>query len=132
MAYRVYRGATFLVPSGSTKDQDALHLHVVSTSPCADGQCLLLTISTIREGIWYDDTRLIHAGSHEFIQENSYVNYRYAVIKKCVLIAKMVDGWVYHTKRDFSNDLTDFVLSGVRESDMTPCYVLDYLDSLGL
>lgn len=132
MPYVVERHATFLIPSGSLKNADGLHLHIVATAPCQYEHCLLLTVSTIREGIWYDPTRTLEAGCHPFIKEPSYVNFAFSVVKKCASITKMVDGWVYHPKPDFPHDLTEYVLSGARESEMTPIYVLDYLTSVGL
>jgi hypothetical protein len=132
MSYVVKRNATFLVPSGSVDEPEKLHLHVVSTNPCENNKCLLLTISTIKAGLWFDRTRTVASGSHPFISAESYVNYRHAVVKNCATIAKSVDGWLYITKGDFHDALTDYILSGVRESEMTPKYVIDYLDSLGL
>jgi hypothetical protein len=131
MPYVVQRHATFLVPSGSKRDAEAHHLHVVSTPPCVNNQVLLLTVSTIREGVWHDPTRILPAGCHPFIGSESFINYRFSIIKRCDVITNMVDGWVYHTKADFPANLTDGILAGARESEMTPRYVLDYLDDSG-
>lgn len=132
MPYIVERLATFLVPSGSSRDVDGHHLHIVSTAPCKNSRVLLLTVSTIRDGIWHDTTCLLAAGCHSFIVSPSSVNYRLSVVKNCNSISTMVDGWVYHPKAAFPENLVDQMLAGVRVSDMTPKYVVDYLDAIGL
>lgn len=93
---------------------------------------MLLTISTVKVGIWHDDTRILQPGCHEFIKVKSFVDYRHALVKRCDSISKLVDGWTYHAKPDFDEGLTDYILSGVPESDMTPQYVIEYFHSLGL
>ena len=130
MPYVVARHQSFLVPSGSARDEDAKHLHIISTSPCKNGLCLLLTTSTIREGVWHDPTRVLEAGCHPFINQKSFVNYARSIVKRCDGIVKCVEGWTYHPKENFDADLTELILTGVWESEMTPNYVFDYLNSL--
>lgn len=132
MAYVVERHASFLVPSGSFRNEDAMHLHIVSTEPCQSQKCLLLNVSTIHQDIWHDPTCTLSAGCHEFVKADSYINYQFAIVKPTAQITKMIDGWVYHPKAAFKPELTDLILSGVRRSDMTPNYVLNYLDEIGV
>lgn len=81
MPYVVERLATFLVPSGSSRDADGHHLHIVSTAPCRNSCVLLLenvgpmtlympdgdggmverVVSNIQEyrAAWYDEGRRV-------------------------------------------------------------------------
>lgn len=130
MAYVVEKKSTLLVPSGSFRNPEAHHLFVIATDPCEQNQCVLVTISTIYEGVWYDPTCTIEADSHPFVKHASYVNYRFSVLKDCERLGKLVDGWYYHPKDPIDDQVLENICSGILKSDFTPRYVQKYYANL--
>lgn len=103
------------------------HLFTVVTDPCANGQHLLLNVSSIHEGAFYDDTCVFNGGEHPFIQRRSYVVYRSAQIQPAERIGRMVDGWVYKRHDPATEELANRMLAGVGVSRFTPRFVKEYL-----
>lgn len=95
-----------------------------------NGKCLVLSVSSIKQGVWHDPSCEIPAGVHEFISHPSFVSYRHATIVNCEHIEKCIEGWVYHAKGVMPVEWTDRMLEGAFTSDMTPRFVLNYLDTL--
>lgn len=103
----VTRRATVLVPSGTTEQPDLKHLFILLNDPTHKA-CLVLivSISTIRPGRYFDDTCRLFSGEHPFINTDSYVMYSKARIesadtldrgvRKQILIPKEpMDGGVF-------------------------------------
>jgi hypothetical protein len=60
------------MPSGSVANRAGLHLFIQMTEPLGrDEKILLLSVSTIREGVPYDDACVLDVGEHEFIKHPS-------------------------------------------------------------
>ena len=81
--WQLSAGATLLMPSGSEGD----HLYVVLNDPQPfDGYgsnfcVLLVNLSSVREGAPFDDTCVLDAGTHPFVQHRSFVFYRHARVE---------------------------------------------------
>lgn len=78
MIFIPIRRATVLYPSGPTNDPDRLHLAIIMTDPDESGEVILVTVSSIRDGIPHDDACILNPGDHGFIRRPSYVEYRFA------------------------------------------------------
>ncbi|MFG1263893.1 hypothetical protein [Xanthobacter aminoxidans] len=130
MSYIVKRRNTFLAPSASTRDANGHHLHVVCTEPCKSNKSVVLTISTIRDKQWHDPTVIIDVGLHKFVKAKSFVHYAYAQVMDCSAISRDVDSWVFMPKEEMVESVVSAMLCGAHESEMTPKFVLDYIDSL--
>lgn len=64
------------MPSGSQSNPSGLHLFIEMTAPLGpDEEVLLLSISTIHEGVPYDESCVLNAEEHEFIKHPSYIRY---------------------------------------------------------
>jgi len=74
-------GDAFLFP---LDDSHSEHLWIVLTNPNADGEILIVSITTVyaHDKDKADMTMLLHKGEHRFITRDSYIYYREAMIKK--------------------------------------------------
>lgn len=126
MPYVPNKKSTLLVPSGSHSNPDAKHLFAIVTDKCADDQHLLVSFSTIKEGRFHDPTCVVAAGSHKFITNNSYVNYRFARIERADHLTKCVDGWMFTPNEDITEDLLARIQQGIVDSDFVAKRVFDY------
>lgn len=122
MPYSAYKRATLLIPSGPT----GLHLYVVMTDASKHNQHILLSVSTIRAGKYFDDTCVIDAGSHEFIVRDSYVYYRDPLLRNAASISKCVNDHTFISKADMDENVFTRMLNGVPVSKFTPKWVGDY------
>ncbi|MDE3022762.1 MAG: hypothetical protein KGI54_13045 [Pseudomonadota bacterium] len=86
---------TLLVPSGN----DGFHLFIILNDPisidCYPGlSCILVCVCSIPgNGVFYDNTCTLEAGSHSFIKHRSYIAYRHTRIETDrALQARVADG----------------------------------------
>lgn len=124
MAVEIVRRGTLLIPSGPLEGQG--HLFVVVTDPCEKRKCLLLSFSSIKEGVRHDATRLVQVGEHPFITKPSFVEYRHARVAPCDHLIKCIEGWTFLPKEPVSEDLCERMRSGVTESLFTPQFAIEY------
>jgi len=127
MNFSPYKRGTLLIPSGPK--QDGLHLFVVMTDACENNHHLLLSVSTIRAGAFYDDACLLAPGDHEFIKAASYVVYRLPEKRSAETLVKCVKGWLFHPREDIAQNVFDRMYDGLWRSRFTPPWVLKYVQS---
>lgn len=122
MSYVPKKKGTLLIPTGNVN-----HLFVIVTEKCvAESSHLLLNVTTLRSGIKHDPTTIVRAGEHPFIKQESYVEYRRALILKADHITKMVVGFVYKPNAEASDSLVEALLDGIEDSDYVAGYVKAY------
>src|SRR6266699_1315573 len=112
MPYTPAKGGTLLIPSGPPNDSARLHLHVILTDRCENGQHLMVCIESIIDGVFHDDACELEPHSHPFIKKKSYVNYRRAKTISSKLLQKCVDGWLYKPKEPISDQLLSEICEG--------------------
>ena len=71
----VVKKGTILIPSGTDANPDKNHLHIICNDPCANGQVLLVSISSVNPNSIPDETCFLNAGDHRFIKHKSFVKY---------------------------------------------------------
>lgn len=121
----VLKGDTFLVPSGP---EDYLHLHIVcSGEATAPDMRLLVPVSSIKHGQFFDPTCIIEAGRHGFIRKDSYVAYRHAMPRSAGKIEQNIQSGVFVAKAPLDADLLERVVNGFFISDFSAPWVLDFL-----
>jgi len=120
MPYVPQRGATLLIPSGTPKNQDQFHLHIILTDACKDNRRLLVNITTVYSGAHYDRTCVIEPGEHDFVIDPSYVVYRRAKTSHMKHLTICVDGWVFRPHDPVSSELFNRICGGVEASSFTP------------
>ena len=105
----MYRGATFLVPSGPS----GLHLYVVTTNPCPKNSFLLLSVSSIKDGKYHDPTCLFSGGEHEFITKRSFVVYGKPEQRLLSAIQKCLACGLFVRKADLGSPHFDRICDGI-------------------
>lgn len=126
MTYSPEPQKTLLLPSGTFESPDKKHLFIIMTKVCANGQHLLLSVSSIKEGVKYDATCELEVGCHPFITLPSYVLYAKASQVRSDLLIKCVDGWVYTPKERLADNVFGQVCAGVGASSFTPRWAKKY------
>lgn len=126
MTYSPEPQKTLLLPSGTFESPDKKHLFIIMTKVCANGQHLLLSVSSIKEGVKYDATCELQVGCHPFVTLPSYVFYAKASQVRSDLLIKCVDGWVYTPKERLADDVFGRVCAGVDASPFTPRWAKKY------
>lgn len=121
----ILAGNAFLIPSGP---QDYLHLHIV----CSHGggvpdQRVLVSISSIKDGKFFDPTCIVEAGEHTFVNKKSFVEYRHTQERSALKIVACINNGGYVPKADISPDLLERVIKGFYKSDFTAPWVLSLL-----
>lgn len=82
--------ATVLIPSGPAHDPGRFHLFILLTDAItAEKLVLIVSISSVKAGVWHDDTCVLAIGDHPFIKQASWVDYRSARIEPA---AKLTSG----------------------------------------
>jgi len=126
MPYEPIKKGTLLVPSGSYNNPDAHHLHVILTDACTNSQHLLVSITSIKAGISYDDACVIEAGEHAFIGHRSYVYYRRSRQDRAAHLTKCVEGGLFHPRDPVSDALFERICEGIELSRFIPRWVRNY------
>jgi len=105
-----YRRVTLLIPSGPAHDPNRNHLFILLTDPvpnsAGEKEVLLVSIATVRAGLFHDPACILYPGDHPFIAHESYVHYGNARIedaqklvngvRKGILAAKgLLDGAIF-------------------------------------
>lgn len=124
--YAPIKGSTLLIPSGTSSDPGKQHLFVVITNPCLAGQQLLVSISTVKAGQAHDPTCLVQAGSHPFIQADSYVFYAKPRQLPRQGIIKCVAGTLFTPKDECEAQLLARIREGLAISPFTPRWAKEY------
>lgn len=127
MAYQPYRGATLLIPYNN-----APHLFAVLNDPCKDGLCLLVMLTSIKEGRVHDPACTFAGGEHEFINKPSYILYRMAEHVMARHISNMVEKGYYTPKADLDAAQLARVTAGLFDSEETRLKMIKYATACGL
>lgn len=116
-------GSTLLIPSGPQGN----HLFIILTDPQDyDGHqpqsCISACVCTIRKGP-YDKTCIIPGGSHPFINDESYVNYRYARFDQVAHLTNGVQNGIFFPKDPVDSQLLNRVFDGLTDSKQTVNFI---------
>jgi hypothetical protein len=116
-------GSSLLIPSGT----DGSHLFIILNDPCDfDGyptqSCVSVCTCTIRSGP-YDDTCVLQAGSHPFLNANSFVAYRHARMDQATHLQNGVASGIFVPRPSLDDRLLNAVRDGLYRSPQTPRYL---------
>jgi len=116
MSKKLVDGDSFLFPLYAGQNRE--HLWVVLTTPDADHQCAIVSISTLRD--YSDTTTILNAGEHEFIRHKSFVFYAKAkLIYANEFEQQFVDGFAKMSSK-MNRGTLNRIKEGVFESKFTP------------
>lgn len=119
--WRLCAGATLLMPSGNQGN----HLYVALNDPCPfenygpHPSVILVNLSSIRDGLPYDQTCVPQAGTHPFIKRDSFVSYRNARIELASHVAQLVERGVFVAHQPVSEVVLRVVKAGLYQSPFT-------------
>ncbi|MDR0578309.1 MAG: hypothetical protein LBI87_12465 [Candidatus Accumulibacter sp.] len=85
-------------------------------------QVILVSVTTLHEGLPNDPACVLDAGEHPFIKHKSYIAYRHARIEPAPHVEHLI-GSVWPTQPDCDKNLLDRIISGIVESRMTPRHI---------
>lgn len=127
----VTRRATVLVPSGTQEQPDLKHLFILLNNPVhAARLVLLVSISTIREGRYFDPACRLFDGDHPFISRQSYVVYQKARIEEASKLERGVQAKILVPRDPFSGEIFARVCEGVLTSKHTESAIKAFFEPI--
>ena len=123
--------ATVLIPSGSQADQDRKHLFILLTDPQRDTQTgiryvLMVSLSTVKQGLPCDRTCILYAGDHPFVKRESYVVYQRARLEDADKVLRGVSNGILVPQQPMDSTVFARICKGLEDSRMTPAKLLDF------
>jgi hypothetical protein len=112
-------GDTYLI---SFEHVPTPHLWILAAGPFADGQVVLVSITTLRRG--KDQTVVLQPGDHPFVQHPSCVFYQDAMIVQAARLEEWIAGEIATPLAPCSAKLLKLVCDGFGASEFTPKKVL--------
>jgi hypothetical protein len=96
---------------------------------CDDERIIIVNIDKIRGKKKYDHTTIIHAGEgHEFITEDSYVNYDLSELTDIGRINTLLEQKLAKPKGEMNITIVHRICDGVLKSDFTPYEVREVFE----
>lgn len=125
-----FQRATLLVPSGPQNDQDRKHLFILLTNPYADEvgkKCVVMvSVSSIRQGLPYDETCRLYVGDHPFLRRDSFVAYKLARIEESAKLLAGVKAGLFVPHDMMDSMIFARVCKGLEESRQTNPRILKF------
>lgn len=123
--------ATLLIPSGPQGDLDRKHLFILMTDPYQNDAnsarfILMVSLSTIRNGVPYDPTCILHSGDHPFIKHDSYVVYQKARLECADKILRGVKSGQLTPYDPVDKNVFARISKGIQESRLTSPKLLEF------
>lgn len=119
--YKPYKKAGFLAPVN-----DIHHLYAVMNDTCADGQCLIVNITSIKPGRYHDQSCVLDVGDHPFIRNPSYILYRRAETAPAARIGRHMDIKLYIRKEDWRDAVFQRIVDGLHLSEDVELRIVRY------
>lgn len=122
-----------MVPSGPNE-----HLFVVTLGPMVleghgpEPQVVIVSFSSVKPGLPFDDACLIPAGSHPFIVRDSYIYYREPRIYPAATVEERVNSDQWRQGAPCDDELLRRILSGFRRSKRLPRHFNEILDAFNI
>lgn len=114
--------ATLLIPSSDVEGDDTKHLYIVLTNPHSniffpEEHCLIVNITSIRDGVDFDDSCVLSIGDHPFIRHDSYVLYARSRLEKASDLEALIQQEKLKKKENLTQEVFERVCIGLTESD---------------
>jgi hypothetical protein len=131
MTFHPTKKATLRMPSGPADDPDRLHLWVILTDTCQDGANLLVSISSVKDGQFHDDSCIIQPGEHRRIIKPSWVEYRRCRVELSAALVRGEAAWLYHREVPVTDELFERMCAGLLTSDFAAPRYIKYFNGIG-
>jgi hypothetical protein len=116
---------TILIPSGPPEDPERLHLFVVCSDPCENGNQVVVSIST-RINSLCDPTCVLQSHEHDFLKKESFVLYRKARVEAHTTLDAGISKGVFKPHQDMNGQTFLRITKGICASPQTPRKVKTY------
>lgn len=124
------RRATLLIPSGSENDPDRKHLFILLTDPADVGvgakSLLMVSLSSIKQGLPYDASCVLYPGDHPFVKRESFVVYQKARIEEVDKVLRGVKDGKLVPQYPMDTAVFARICKGLEDSRLTPPKVLRF------
>jgi hypothetical protein len=120
-------GGTLLVPSGATNHLFVIVLKSSDFGGYGSDQCISVNVTSIREGVYYDNACVLEAGCHPFITHDSYVLYSHARIDSESHLKNQVSSGRMAPKEPVDNELLAVIVEGLKNSLHTKKYLKELI-----
>ena len=117
--WRCQKGGTLLIPSGPDHKK---HLFALLLDPVQINEygprpsVLLACITSVKDGIAFEDCCLLDVGDHPFIEHASYVDYRFSRLETEDHLRSRVQEGIFTTKEPCSPELIKKIIQGALKS----------------
>lgn len=122
--------ATLLIPSGPQEDETRKHLFILLTDPHADdagNRCVLMvSLSTVRQGLPHDQTCILYSGDHPFVKHDSFVVYQKARLEEVDKLLRGVNSGKLVPQTPMDGAILARICKGLEESRLTPPKLLHF------
>jgi hypothetical protein len=115
----VARAGTLLIPSGPSHNPNKMHLHVVCTDPCSNGNQLIVCICTWTSDLC-DDACILQPGEHRFLTRKSYVLYRKSRIESAAALDNGIAIGLFRSEPQMNAQSFLRIKNGICRSKQTP------------
>lgn len=126
-------GSCLMIPSGPSGE----HLFAIVMGPVIlNGygpapQVLMVSFTSVKPGIPYDDACIVHAGEHPFITKDSYIYYREPRLYPAAQVESYVKENLWRPRDPCGNDLLSKVMAGFWVSKRLPRSFRKLLEEAG-
>lgn len=120
MTGTIFRKGTLLILSGPVE-----HLHIVMNDPVYSHEhgwdgVLAVNISSIKHGIYHDPSCIVQPGEHPFVNRDSWVVYKEAVVMQCDRLDYKLASGEIRGHQTVTDELFANVRAGFDVSKMVP------------
>ncbi len=122
----VHEKAALLVPSGTYHDPHKKHLHVICSDPDSTGNVVIVSVTTYTNDLC-DQTCILQAHEHPWLNHTSYVLYRKAEIVSAAALQARIDSDDIIERDDMNAQVFLRIKKGLCNSPQTKRKVKRYL-----
>lgn len=93
--------------------------------------CLVVNITSIKDGVFYDNACLLNNSHFDFLDKDSFVYYQKAKLLTFSNVRILLNNYGRHTKYSnlFNPAVHNLIVNGLRNSDFTDPLHLEFLES---
>lgn len=126
------RRTTLFLPSGPRSAPNQDHLFILLTDPVApENDVLVVNISSVNKGLYYDPTCLLYPGDHSFVTRKSYIYYKEAEIRGATQLANGATKGIFKPLEMVDEIIFARICKGVEDSKHTPLKAKKFFANAG-
>lgn len=127
-----YKKGTMIAIAGKIN-----HLHVICSDIFFSSQkgalsVLAVNVSSVKEGLPYDNSCVLKAGDHPLIKHESYVYYKEAVVYKVDLLRQRIEEGEVVIQEDVTEKVFERIIDGFRTSEFVNRQTIKALKEAGI